>query len=175
MASDDFQKHCKKCKKGEPCGQFHVYVLTVDPRLKEGRRSKKIRFRKVNPDTHENGEPLYVGKCECSPRCRQSKHRNYDSNKSTKWYCYCGKYESTNSYHRYRDNPTSIHDFLKGGYGYLQPKHFRKLNPFKTSEEAEIAEEKLAIQLRKDGYAVWAGHHDDKIIEKFDSENESTD
>ncbi|HJM41593.1 MAG TPA: hypothetical protein QF514_05145, partial [Candidatus Thalassarchaeaceae archaeon] len=67
------------------------------------------------------------------------------------------------------------HDFLKGGYGYLQPKHFRKLNPFKTSEEAEIAEEKLAIQLRKDGYAVWAGHHDDKIIEKFDSENESTD
>ena len=131
MPFDDFQKHCKKCKKGKPCGQFHVYVLTVDPRLKKGKRSKKVRFRKVNPDTYENGEALYVGKCECAPRCRQSKHRIYNSKKETKWSCYCGKYDSTNSYQQYRDAPTSIHDFLKGEYGYLQPKHFRKLNPFK--------------------------------------------
>ena len=175
MAFDDFQKHCEECKKGKPCGQFHVYVMTVDPRLKVGKRSKKVRFRKINPNTHQNGEALYVGKCECSPRCRQSKHRNYDSKKTTRWSCYCGKYEYSNLYQQYRDTPTSIHDFVKGEYGYLQPKRFKKLNPFKTSEDAEIAEEELAIQLRKDGFAVWAGHHDDKIVERFDLENKLTE
>ena len=167
MPFDDFQKHCKKCKKGKPCGQFHVYVMTVDPRLKKGKRGKKVRFRKVNPDTYENGVALYVGKCECAPRCRQSKHRNYYSKKENEWSCYCGKYDSTNSYQQYRNDPTSIHDFLKGEYGYLQPKHFRKLNPFKTSKQAADAEEELAIDLRKNGFAVWAGHHDDKIVVKF--------
>ena len=78
-------------------------------------------------------------------------------------------------YQQYRDTPTSIHDFVKGEYGYLQPKRFKKLNPFKTSEDAEIAEEELAIQLRKDGFAVWAGHHDDKIVERFDLENKLTE
>jgi hypothetical protein len=38
---------------------------------------------------------------------------------------------------------------------------FKHLNPFNTSEEAIKAEGKLATQLRKEGYAVWAGHHDD--------------
>ena len=102
MAFADFQKHCRECKKGKPCGKFHIYVMTVDPRLKVGKKSKKVRFRKINPDTHQNGKALYVGKCECSPRCRQSKHRNYNSKKPTKWSCYCGKYESNNLYQQYQ-------------------------------------------------------------------------
>ncbi len=163
MPFDDFQKHCKKCKKGKPCGQYHIYVLTVDPRLKKGKRKKKIRFREINPDTYEDGKPVYVGKCECTPRCRQSKHRNHNPHKKTecKWNCYCGKYKPTNIYNKYRDKPSSIRNYLKGDYGYLQPKLFKHLNPFNTSEEAIKAEGKLATQLRKEGYAVWAGHHDD--------------
>ena len=164
MVFDDFQKHCTLCKKGKPCGQYHVYVLSVDPRLKYGKRGKKARFRKINPDTHKDGDPLYVGKSECVPKCRQSKHRNYNPKKASKWSCYCGNYESTNPYEKYRDQPSSIYHFLRDGYGYLQPKYFRKLNPFKTSQEAEAAEEKLAISLRKEGFAVWAGHHDDKLL-----------
>lgn len=161
MPFDDFQKHCRKCKKGKPCGQYHIYVLTVDPRLKKGKRKKKVRFREINPDTYEDGKPVYVGKCECTPRCRQSKHRDYNPHKKTEWNCYCGKYKPTNIYNKFRDKPSSIHDFLKGDYGYLQPKLFKNLNPFNTSEEAIKAEGKLATQLRKEGYAVWAGHHDD--------------
>ena len=49
-------------------------------------------------------------------------------------------------YNKFRDKPASIHDFLKGDYGYLQPKLFKHLNPFSTSEEAIKAEgESLSI------------------------------
>ncbi|HIF45963.1 MAG TPA: hypothetical protein EYQ73_04095 [Candidatus Poseidoniales archaeon] len=165
MVFDDFQKHCSMCEKGKPCGKYHLYVLTIDPRLKVGKTSKKNRFRQVNPTTHEEGEGLYVGKCECAPKCRQSKHRTYNPKKETLWTCYCGKYKSSNLYKKYRDNPTSIHNFLKGEYGFLKPKLFKKLNPFETSAEAIEAEAKLAISLRENGYAVWAGDHDDKLTD----------
>ena len=64
---DDFQKHCTECEKGTPCGKYHVYVLTLDPKI----AVEKKRFRLANPDTYETGEALYVGKTECVPRCRQ--------------------------------------------------------------------------------------------------------
>jgi hypothetical protein len=54
---------------------------------------------------------------------------------------------------------------LKGEYGFLKPKLFKKLNPFETSAEAIEAEAKLAISLRENGYAVWAGDHDDKLTD----------
>lgn len=160
---DDFQKHCTACEKGTPCGKYHVYVLTLDPRMRTGSTSKKKRFRRANPTTHSTGTPVYVGKSECVPRCRQHKHQNYTDPSTSRWRCYCGQYAEGNKYVQFRDTPTSVRNYLKGDYGYLIPKLFRGLNPFETSEEAEAAEGELAVALRDAGYAVWAGHHDDEL------------
>ena len=57
-------------------------------------------------------------------------------------------------------------EYLKGGYGFLKPKLFKRLNPFDQSSEALEAEAALAVRLRQQGYAVWAGHHDNDIVDR---------
>jgi len=161
---DKFHKHCTECKKGQPCGKFHLYVLSLDPRIRTGSSSKKRRFRRVNPNTHATGTPVYVGKSECAPRCRQGKHRTYVDADTSKWRCYCGKYDELNEYIQFCDTPTSVRNYLKGDYGFLIPGLLKQLNPFETSQAAEEAEGALAIALRDAGYAVWAGHHDDALV-----------
>ena len=159
---DDFQKHCTECEKGTPCGKYHVYVLTLDPKI----AVEKKRFRLANPDTYETGEALYVGKTECVPRCRQEKHRGFESFESSTWRCFCGLRSEINKYHPIRDRPTKVKEYLKGGYGFLKPKLFKRLNPFDQSSEALEAEAALAVRLRQQGYAVWAGHHDNDIVDR---------
>ena len=106
MAFDNFQKHCSKCKKGEPCGQYHLYVMTVDPRIWKSKR--KAKFREKNEATYEEGmEMLYVGMSECVPRCRQSKHHNYRAGGEGRWTCYCGNHGKRNKYGGWWDKPST--------------------------------------------------------------------
>ena len=160
MAFDNFQKHCSKCEKGKPCGQYHLYLMTVDPRIWKSKR--KAKFREKNEATYEEGmEMLYVGMSECVPRCRQSKHHNYRAGGEGRWTCYCGNHGKSNKYGGWWDKPsTVVKNYLKDGYGLLRPKLFRNLNPFPSKEAADAAEKQLANDLRELGYAAWAGHHD---------------
>jgi len=106
-------------------------------------------------------EMLYVGMSECVPRCRQSKHHNYRSGGEGRWKCYCGNHSESNEYGGWWDKPsTVVKNYLKNGYGLLKPKLFKHLNPYPTKRDAEDAEARLAEDLRKRGFAAWAGHHD---------------
>ena len=160
MGFENFQKHCSECKKGKPCGKYHVYVMTVDPHIWQSKR--KAKFRKKNEVTYIQGmEMLYVGMSECTPRCRQSKHHNYRSDGKGRWTCYCGNHGETNEYGGWWDKPsTVVKNYLKNGYGLLKPKLFKHLNPYLTKNDAEDAEKLLANELRSRGFGVWAGHHD---------------
>ena len=71
MSFDDFQRHCKKCKKGEPCGEYHVYVMELSKDVIDS-----TKFRKVNPNYKPGMDCVYVGKTAHHPRCRQSMHNN---------------------------------------------------------------------------------------------------
>jgi hypothetical protein len=69
-----------------------------------------------------------------------------------------------NAYEGFWDNPSKVRDFMHGEYGFLQHKLFRDLNPFNSKKEAEFAEGELAVFLREQGCAVWAGHHDNALL-----------
>ena len=42
MPFDDFQKHCTECKKSEPCGKYHLYVMKLDQKIYEGFKKQGI-------------------------------------------------------------------------------------------------------------------------------------
>ena len=152
MPFRDFQKHCTECKKGEPCGKHHLYVMKLDPSILE-----KRKFRKANPN-YVDGQPLYyVGMTKHHPRCRQSQHQNYSKEGNTKWTCYCQLRPGRHAYKWLGERPSSV--VWGHTKGHLRAK---PLAPWPDKESAEEAERELAEQLRQDGCGVWAGHHDAK-------------
>tara|TARA_Y100001934_G_C11827383_1_gene528954 strand:- start:101 stop:595 length:495 start_codon:yes stop_codon:yes gene_type:complete len=150
MPFKDYQKHCTECKRGEPCGKYHLYVMKLHPSIWE-----KKRFREVNPG-YIYGSPLYyVGKTKHHPRCRQSQHQNYSTERESKWKCYC---QVNPGRHPYKGPWESPSRFVRGytdGYLLAEPR-----DPLPDSKSAENAERLLAEKLRRDGCGVWAGHHD---------------
>ena len=159
----DFQKHCKECRHGEPCAKYHVYVMSVHKSILESRK-KKEKLMAVNPDYIEGSEIFYVGKTEHHPRCRQSQHKNYKKDSNNKWTCYCQRSAGLNKFKGFIHQPST---FVKGHTScFLKPKLYRDRNPLPTSAAAEEAEKKLAADLRKQGFAVWAGHHDAETLKQ---------
>jgi len=146
----EFEKHCTQCQRGQPCGKSHLYVMIVDPTIME-----KKKFREANPDYVEGMPCFYVGKTEHVPRCRQSQHQG--KQKGT-WRCYCGKEGTTNTLEFWHKPSTVVKDYTEG---FLKADLFRDWNPVEP-EVAEEREAELAAHLRKQGYGIWAGHHDKK-------------
>ena len=85
----------------------------------------------------------------------QSQHQG--EQKGT-WRCYCGKEGTTNTLEFWHKPSKVVKNHTEG---FLKADLFREWNPVEP-EEAEEREAELAAHLRKQGYGIWAGHHDKK-------------
>ena len=110
---------------------YKVYVVELTKRV----FTEDYRFRAANPQFNGVLECLYVGMTSKTPQERLQQHKTGYINK--------------------KGNKLSAYIVQKYGT-YLRPSLYNQLNlkPM-TRQEALIMEEKLAWQLRKQGYAVW--------------------
>ena len=110
---------------------YKVYVVELSKKV----FSENWRFRNANPQFNGVLECLYVGMTSKTPEERFKQHKTgYVSNKGHK-----------------------ISAWIVQKYGsYLRPNLYNHINTNKmTRAEALKQEEKLALDLRKQGYAVW--------------------
>lgn len=111
--------------------QYCVYVIELSKRV----FTENAKFRAANPQFNGVLECLYVGMTSKTPAERLKQHKTGYRNKK-------GHKLSANVVEKY-------------GH-YLRPSLYEHLNqkPM-TREEALKMEEKLAMDLRRQGYAVW--------------------
>ena len=110
---------------------YKVYVVELSKRV----FTDNPKFRDANPQFNGVLECLYVGMTSKTPAERFRQHKT--GHISKKGY--------------------KISAYIVQKYGaYLRPSLYDHLNlkPM-TKQEALIMEEKLALQLRRQGYAVW--------------------
>ena len=114
-----------------PPAVYRVYVIELSKRV----FNEDARFRNANPQFNGVLECVYVGMTSKTPQERLAQHKTGYVNKK-------GHKLSANIVQKYG--------------GYLRPSLYEHLNvkPM-TRAEALKAEEKLALDLRKKGYAVW--------------------
>ena len=158
MAFENFQKHCRNCKKGEPCGKPHLYVLELKDSILSRKDWKNIDERYV-----EGKDCLYVGYSNHLPKCRASVHENWipgpfvEARIGKTYLCYCSGEMNPKPYTKKTRASTTVFPDNKFT---LKRSLFRHHNPIKDNEDPEEKEGELAEKLRDLGYAVWAGHHD---------------
>jgi predicted GIY-YIG superfamily endonuclease len=114
-----------------PKVRYHVYVVELSKRV----FTEDSRFRAANPQFNGVLECLYVGMTSKTPQERFKQHKTgYISKKGHK-----------------------ISSKIVQKYGsYLRPSLYDHINLKEmTREEALRMEEKLALDLRRQGYAVW--------------------
>src|SRR6186713_2980334 len=109
----------------------YVYVVELSKKV----FSENTRFRNANPQFNGVLECLYVGMTSKTPEERFTQHRTgYISKKgyniSAKIVATYGRYLRSSLYDRINETPM-------------------------TRKEALLMEEKLALDLRRQGYAVW--------------------
>lgn len=111
--------------------RYQVYVVELSKRV----FTENSRFRAANPQFNGVLECLYVGMTSKTPAERLKQHKTGYVNKK-------GHKLSANIVQRYG--------------GYLRPSLYDHINanPM-TRQEALLMEAKLALQLRRQGYAVW--------------------
>lgn len=150
-----FQKHCKRCKKGNPCSRRHVYAMLLEPEV----LSRKKFFKDVNPDYKDGMLCLYVGKTIHHPRCRQSMHNNCKTGawEGETWICYCNKKPGVNACSLSTRGSGKVGKY---NTGFLKPSLHKDFNPQRGPKENSDAEVALSAHLRRLGYGVWAGHLD---------------
>lgn len=111
--------------------RYQVYVVELSKRV----FTENARFRLANPQFNGVLECLYVGMTSKTPLERFKQHKTgYISKKGYK-----------------------ISAYLVQQYGsYLRPSLYDHINVRAMSrQEALIMEKKLALELRRKGYAVW--------------------
>jgi predicted GIY-YIG superfamily endonuclease len=108
---------------------YSVYVIELSKRI----WTDSAKFRAANPQFNGVLECLYVGMTSKTPKERFEQHKSaYVSKKGHK-----------------------ISSNIVEKYGlYLRPSLYNHLNPL-TKEEAIQWEKKLALELRRQRYAVW--------------------
>ena len=110
---------------------YKIYIVELSKRV----FTENAKFRAANPQFNGVLECLYVGMTSKTPLERFKQHKTgYISKKGYK-----------------------ISAYIVQKYGsYLRPSLYDEINlkPM-TREEALIMEEKLALELRRKGYAVW--------------------
>ena len=111
--------------------RYRVYVIELSKKV----FTENTRFRAANPQFNGVLQCLYVGMTSKTPAERFMQHRTGYVNK--------------------KGHKLSANIVLKYGT-YLRPSLYEHINlkPM-TREEALIMEEKLAWDLRRQGYAVW--------------------
>ena len=114
-----------------PRASYKVYVIELPRRV----FNENTKFREANPQYNGVLECLYVGMTSKTPAERLLQHKTGYINK--------------------KGHKLSAGIVEKYG-GYLRPSLYEHLNakPM-TQAEALIMEEKLALELRRKGYAVW--------------------
>lgn len=110
---------------------YQVYVIELSKRV----FTENIKFRSANPQFNGVLECLYVGMTCKSPAERFKQHKTGNVNK--------------------KGHKLSAYIVQKYGT-YLRPSLYDHINlRTMTRQEALIMEQKLALNLRRQGYAVW--------------------
>lgn len=110
--------------------EYRIYVVELSKRIFTEHR----KFREANPQFNGVLECLYVGMTSKTPKERFEQHKTGYRNKKGH------KLSST----------------IVEKYGsYLRPSLYNHIPPLKTREEALKMEETLALELRRQRYAVW--------------------
>ena len=110
--------------------QYQVYVIELSKRV----FSENTRFRNANPQFNGVLQCLYVGMTSKTPKERFEQHKSGYRNKK-------GHKLSSNIVQKYGM--------------YLRPSLYNHIAPMTSRAEALQMEEKLALQLRRQRYAVW--------------------
>jgi predicted GIY-YIG superfamily endonuclease len=111
--------------------RYQVYVIELSKRV----FTENAKFRTANPQFNGVLECLYVGMTSKTPAERFKQHKTGYVNK--------------------KGHKLSANIVMKYGT-YLRPSLYYQINlKIMTRQEALIMEEKLALDLRRQGYAVW--------------------
>jgi hypothetical protein len=109
---------------------YRIYVIELSKRV----YTENKKFRVANPQFNGVLECLYVGMSSKAPKERFVQHKTGYRNKKG---------------HKLSSN-------IVEKYGlYLRPSLYNHIDPFFTRKEALIAEEQIALELRRERYAVW--------------------
>lgn len=110
--------------------EYRIYVVELSKRVFTQNR----KFREANPQFNGVLECLYVGMTSKSPKERFQQHKTgYRNNKGYK-----------------------LSSSIVEKYGsYLRPSLYNHIPPLTTRAEALKMEETLALELRRQRYAVW--------------------
>ncbi len=113
-----------------PKVQYRIYVIELSKRV----FTENAKFRVANPQFNGVLQCLYVGMTSKTPKERFIQHKTGYRNKK-------GYKLSSN---------------LVEKYGlYLRPSLYNHIDPIATRQEALKMEETLALELRRQRYAVW--------------------
>ena len=110
--------------------QYHIYVVELSKKV----FSQNTKFRAANPQFNGVLECLYVGMTSKTPKERFLQHKTGYINKK-------GHKLSSNIVEKYGS--------------YLRPSLYNHIGPISTRAEALKMEETLALELRRQRYAVW--------------------
>lgn len=109
---------------------YIVYVIELSKKV----FNENAKFREANPQFHGVLECLYVGMTSKTPKERFEQHKTGFRNKK-------GHKLSSNIVQKYGR--------------YLRPSLYNHIKPMKTRAEALKMERDLALELRRQRYAVW--------------------
>lgn len=113
-----------------PKALYRIYVVELSKRV----FTENAKFREANPQFNGVLQCLYVGMTSKSPKERFKQHKTGYRNKK-------GYKISSN---------------IVDKYGlYLRPSLYNHIDPIATRQEALKMEETLALELRRQRYAVW--------------------
>ncbi len=110
---------------------YRIYVVELSKRV----YTENKKFRAANPQFNGVLECLYVGMTSKMPKERFMQHKTGHRNKK-------GYKISSNIVEKYGM--------------YLRPSLYNHIDPFFTRKEALIAEAQIALELRRERYAVWS-------------------
>ena len=110
--------------------EYRVYVVELSRRV----FNENYRFRNANPQFNGALQCLYVGMTSKTPKERFLQHKSGYRNKK-------GYKISSNIVEKYGN--------------YLRPSLYNHIPPLNTRAEALKMEETLALELRRQRYAVW--------------------
>ncbi|CAN0605679.1 unnamed protein product [Ectocarpus sp. 12 AP-2014] len=113
-----------------PQTQYRVYVIELSKKV----FTESTKFRAANPQFNGVLQCLYVGMTSKTPRERFEQHKSGHINKK-------GHKLSSNIVQKYGI--------------YLRPSLYNHIDSMSTRSEALKMEEKLALELRRQRYAVW--------------------
>jgi len=113
-----------------PKAQYRIYVVELSKRV----YTENTKFRNANPQFNGVLECLYVGMTSKTPKERFLQHKTGHRTKK-------GYKISSNIVEKYG--------------AYLRPSLYNHIDPISTRAEALKAEEQLALELRRQRYAVW--------------------